>query len=123
MDPLVILYEKDGPLHLPELKPDSRYVTPINVTTDDGKPLYEFDPKSGVLRLSMHPDDIGTLTRMLHINGEGVDMTLPNPHTSTILFFLPGVKEVLPIGDEYYFVKLQEVRHPGLTRLLHSFLA
>lgn len=59
----------------------------------DGEKLYEFDPKTGVLQISMSPEDVEFLLEEIdEIPEEGKTLTLPTPLSPDISPYLPEVK-------------------------------
>lgn len=64
----------------------------------DGKKLYDFDPKTGVLRISMSPSDLEVLLEKIgEIPAGGKDFTLPAP-ISPVSF--RSVKRIEPIQEQ-----------------------
>ena len=104
---------------------DRSYIYPIRIVDRfSKKTVYDFDPKSGVLKISISPGDLEILLQQLGgIPDSGRDLILPSPNpvdgTASTLNFT-GVKHAVPITEEderNYYIRLQKPGEPiGLIR-------
>jgi len=104
------------------IRPDgTRDYGSMNYFEIDGKRLYDFNPETGVLQVSMRPGDLEMLMEQIgEIPENGRDLVLPTPFVGPARF--KGVKRIESISnlkENEYLMKLQK---PSLLERMKRYL-